>query len=40
MEKITELGITVLRFTNEEVFAEPEAVIKKIEDYFTHLTKQ
>lgn len=32
-EKITELGITVLRFANEEVFAEPEMVIKKIEEY-------
>lgn len=33
-EKIRELGITVLRFTNEEVFAEPEMVIKKIEEHF------
>ena len=32
-EKITELGITVLRFTNEAIFSEPDAVIKKIELY-------
>ena len=34
-EKIIALGITVLRFTNEEVFAEPEMVIKKIEEHLS-----
>jgi very-short-patch-repair endonuclease len=35
-EKIKELGITVLRFKNEEVFAEPEMVIKKIEEHLAN----
>ena|ERR1035437_1386065 len=29
-EIITELGITVLRFTNEEVFSEPEKIEKEV----------
>lgn len=33
---ITELGVTVLRFSNEEVFSEADSVIDKIEK---HLTK-
>lgn len=33
-EKISEQGITVLRFTNEEVFAEPEMIIKELENFF------
>jgi imidazole glycerol-phosphate synthase subunit HisF len=32
-EIITELGITVLRFTNEEVFSEPEKIEKEIEKH-------
>ena len=32
-EKIKELGITVLRFKNSEVFAEPEFVLNKIEEH-------
>ncbi len=32
-EEIIELGIQVLRFTNEEVFSEPDKVVKTIETH-------
>ena len=32
-EVITELGITVLRFTNDSIFSEPDVVIASIETF-------
>ena len=38
-EEIIELGITVLRFSNEAVFSEPDLVFKNIETHLKNTTK-
>lgn len=39
-EKITELGITVLRFSNDSIFSEPDVVIKSIESFLKNSSSE
>ena len=36
---INELGITVIRCTNDELFTEPDTIVKRIENYLENKIK-